>query len=85
MPVHVTIDVGSKDEAELIAAALPGEPQATSRRGYGVIRLRLRNKQEIDPLLPILADCVKRHRLSWARLRFGDEERMFRTSRARAS
>jgi hypothetical protein len=85
MAVHVTIDAGSKSEAELIAAALPGEPQATSWRGYGIIRLRLRHKDEIDPLLPILADCVERHGLPWARLRFGDEERMFKLSRARAS
>jgi hypothetical protein len=85
MPVLVTIDAGSRGEAELIAAALPGEPQATSWRGYGVIRLRLRRKDEIDPLLPILADCVERHGLPWARLRFGDEERMFRSRNARAS
>ena len=85
MAVNVTIDARSKDEAELIAVALPGEPQATSWRGYGIVRLRLRDKREIAPLLPILEDCVERHNLPWARLRFGDEEWMFKARRSRAS
>jgi hypothetical protein len=78
MAVHVTIDAGSKDEAELIAGELPGHPQATSRRGYGVIRLRLRRPEEAHELLPILERCVERHKLAWARLRQGDDEWMFR-------
>ena len=85
MAVNVTIDARSRDEAELIAAALPGRPQATSWRGYGIVRLRLRDKREIEPLLPIVEDCVERHRLPWARLRFGDEERMFKSRRSHAS
>jgi hypothetical protein len=78
MPVHVTIDAGSKGDAELIAGELPGEPQATSRRGYGIIRLRLKRPEEARELLPILESCVERHGLAWARLRYGDDEWMFK-------
>jgi hypothetical protein len=76
--VHVTIDAGSKREAEVIAAALPGQPKATSWRGYGVVRLRLRHEHEVDGLVPIVENCVSQHKLSWARIRFGDEERTFK-------
>jgi hypothetical protein len=85
MPVHVTIDTVSRGDAELIAAALPGAPRASSRRGYGVIRLSLRHPREKDDLLAILADCVERHSLAWARLRYGDEERTFKSHKQRAS
>jgi hypothetical protein len=81
MPVHVTIDTGSRGEAELIAAELPGQPQAASRRGYGVIRLRLTREDEARDLLAILESCVRRHKLSWARLRRGDDEWTFKGGR----
>ena len=81
MPVHVTIDAGSKADAQLIAAALPGRAEATSWRGYGVIRLRFREVNEARALLPSVADCVKQHDLAWARVRIGDDERMFRARR----
>ena len=84
MSVRVTIDVGSKGEAELIAGELPGEPQAGSWRGYGVIRLRLRDERDARDLLSILERCVERHSLAWARLRFGDDEWMFRGRNGRA-
>jgi hypothetical protein len=85
MAVQVTIDAGSRDDAELIAAVLPGEPKAASWRGYGVIRLRLRKAEDVHGLVPIVERCVERHRLAWARLRFGDDEWMFRGGRQRAS
>ena len=78
MAVHVTIDAGSKREAEVIAAALPGQPRAASWRGYGVVRLRLRHQHEVDGLVPIVEDCVSQHKLSWVRIRYGDEQRMFK-------
>lgn len=74
MAVQVTIDTASRGEAELIAAELPGQPHATSRRGYGVIRMRLGREEEARDLLAILESCVQRHKLSWARLRHGDDE-----------
>jgi hypothetical protein len=85
MPLLVTIDTGSKADAEVIAAALPGRPEATSWRGYGVIRLRFRKESEARELLPLVGECVERRGLSWARVRIGDEERMFRARSRRAS
>jgi len=78
MALQVTIDAGSKADAELIAMALPGRPEATSRRGYGIIRLRLRHPRETRDILGILEACVERHQLAWARLRLGDDEWMLR-------
>ena len=85
MAVNVTIDAGSRGEAELIAAALPGQPEAASRRGYGVVRLRLRHEREATGLLSALAECVERHNIVWARIRFGDHERTFKARNRRAS
>jgi hypothetical protein len=86
MPVLVTIDAASKADAALIAAALPGRPEAKFWRGYGVIRLRFRKATEAQELLPVVGDCVERHDLPWARVRIGDDERMFRAhGRRRAS
>jgi hypothetical protein len=83
--VRVTIDAGSRRDAELIAAALPGGAEVTSRRGYGFVRLRLRDRQQLQDLLAIIAECVKDHGLPWARLRCGDEEWMLRGARPRIS
>jgi hypothetical protein len=74
----VTIDAGSKADAEVIAAALPGPVEARSWRGYGVIRLRFRVASEARSVTTAVADCVERHGLAWARVRIGDEELMFR-------
>jgi hypothetical protein len=83
--VQVTIDAGSKSDAELIARELPGQPEARSWRGYGVVRLRFRKDTEAHEVIPLVADCVERHGLAWARVRVGDDERMFRTRKQRAS
>ena len=85
MAVNVTIDAGSRGEAELIAAALPGQPEAASSRGYGVVRLRLKHERETAGLLSALAECVERHSIGWARIRFGDQERTFKSRKMRAS
>lgn len=85
MSVQVTIDTASKDDAALIAAELPGQPQAGSSRGYGVIRLRLRREREAKDLLPLVGACVERHSLGWARVRIGDDQHMLRPRRASAS
>jgi hypothetical protein len=83
--VNVTIDAGSKNEAELIAAALPGEPDARSRRGFGLVRLRVTHEREAADLLTALAACVEQHSIGWARIRFGDQERTFKARSKRAS
>jgi hypothetical protein len=85
MPLLVTIDAGSKADAEVIASALPGRPEATSWRGYGVIRLRFRKESEAREVLPVVSDCVERNELPWARVRIGDDERMFRARSRRVS
>jgi hypothetical protein len=81
MAVQVTIDTGSKDDARTIADALPGRPDARSWRGYGVIRLRLKSEQEARETMAAVGRCVDRFGLAWARVRIGDDERMFRASR----
>ena len=85
MPLLVTIDARSKADAELIAAALPGNPEAKSWRGYGVVRLRFRKEGEARAVLSVVAECVEEHGLTWARVRIGDDERMFRGRTRRAS
>ena len=85
MPLLVTIDARSKADAELIAAALPGNPEAKSWRGYGVVRLRFRKEGEARAVLSVVAECVEEHGLAWARVRIGDDERMFRGRTRRAS
>jgi hypothetical protein len=76
--VQVTIDAGSKADAELIAEALPLPTQATSWRGYGVVRLRVANDQAAKELIQLVRTCVEDHDLAWARVRVGDDETMFR-------
>jgi hypothetical protein len=85
MPLNITIDTVSRRDAELIAAALPGNAAAGTSRGYGVVRLRVMHPRETDDLLSALAECVERHSLAWARLRYGDEERTFKSRKTRAS
>jgi hypothetical protein len=84
MAVAVTIDSASRADAELIAAALPGGPEAKSWRGYGVIRLRFKSEREARETIPLVAACVEHHALAWARVRIGDDEQMFRTRRRAA-
>jgi hypothetical protein len=83
--VHITIDTASREEAEKLASSLPGQPAATSVRGYGLIRTRCRSEREVSNLLDAVDDVVRRHSLLWARVRRGDEEHMFRGSVSRAS
>ena len=78
MAVQVTIDAGSKADAEVIAGALPVPAKASSWRGYGVVRLRLRDDKTARELIPLVRTCVEEHDLAWARVRIGDDETMFR-------
>jgi hypothetical protein len=75
--VNVTIDAGSKADAELIAQALPGA-EARSWRGYGVIRLRLQSRDEARAIAAAVRSAVEAHALAWARVRVGDDEEMIR-------
>jgi hypothetical protein len=85
MAVLVTIDAGSKADAVTIASALPGNAEARAWRGYGVIRLRFQDAKDARETVAIVGDCVERHSLAWARVRIGDDERMFRSRRLRTT
>lgn len=83
--VRITIDTASREQAEVLAAILPGEPTATSVRGYGLIRARCTSEREVRDLLDAVSEAVHRFSLPWARVRRGDEEHMFRGSVRRTS
>jgi hypothetical protein len=80
MPVRVTIEAASKAEAELIAEQLPANAQAQSWRGFGVIRLGAKSRQEIEHFIEAVSRSVHKHGLKWARIRYGDDERVFRAN-----
>jgi hypothetical protein len=76
--MQVTIDTASREEAELIAAALPRPAEAKSVRGYGFIRLSSRNARETQEILQAAGAGAALHKLAWIRVRWNDEERVFR-------
>jgi hypothetical protein len=80
MPVRITIEAASKAEAELIARQLPPGARAQSWRGLGVIRLDARGKGETKALIEAVSQTFCEHRLKWARVRYGDEERVFKAN-----
>jgi len=76
--VVVNIDVESRADAEAIAASLPERSETLFARGYGMVRLKAWKEREIPKLLSIVGDCVERREIRWARVRYDDEERIFR-------
>jgi hypothetical protein len=80
MSVRVTIETASKAEAQLIAEALPVEAEARSWRGLGVIRLGAESKEETNGLIEAVSRSFQQHRLKWARVRYDDEERVFKAN-----
>lgn len=85
MAVRVVIETASRAEAELIAQKLPVEASAHSWRGLGVIRLATKNKNETDELIDAVSQGFQEHRLQWARVRYDDEERVFKANGQRAN
>jgi hypothetical protein len=85
LSVRVTIEAASKAEAELIAQQLPVKAQAQSWRGFGVIRLGARTRQETQEFIQAVSRSFEEHRLQWARVRYDDEERVFKANGHRAS
>ena len=85
MSVQVIIDAASKEDAAIIAKGLPGQPAASALRGFGLIRLRVANGNEARRLVSLVAACVEREGLSWARVRVDDELHMCRGRVAKAS
>jgi hypothetical protein len=84
MRVRVTIEAASKAEAELIAQRLPTKARVQAWRGFGVIRLGVRDKRETNDFIEAVSQSFEEHKLKWARVRYGDEERVFRTNGYRA-
>lgn len=80
MAVRVTIEAASKAEAELIAKQLPPGVRAESWRGLGVIRLDAKGKGETRALIEMVSRTCGEHSLKWARVRYGDEERVFKAN-----
>ena len=85
MSVRVTIETASKAEAELIAEELPMRAEAQSWRGFGVIRLATKSKDETKQLVEAVSRTFHEHSLKWARVRYDDEERVFKANGHRAA
>lgn len=80
MSVRVTIEAASKAEAELIAQQLPVKASAESWRGLGVIRLGAKTRHETNSFIEAVSRSFNEHKLQWARVRFDDEERVFKAN-----
>ena len=72
------IDTSSREEAELIASLLPRPAEARSNRGYGFVRVFCRNAKERNQILDAVKTAAAEQGLSWLRVRWEDEERVFR-------
>jgi hypothetical protein len=80
MSVRITIETASKAEAELLARQLPVDAQAQSWRGLGVIRLGVKDKVETRMLIEAVSRSFHQQGLRWARVRYDDEERVFKAN-----
>jgi hypothetical protein len=80
MSVRITIEAASKAEAELIAQRLPVEAHAESWRGFGVIRLGAKTREETKNFIEVVSRSFEEYRLQWARVRYDDEERVFKAN-----
>jgi hypothetical protein len=80
MSVRVTIEAASKAEAELIAQCLPEKARVESWRGLGVIRLGAKSRQETEGFIEAVSRSFQEHKLQWARVRYDDEERVFKSN-----
>jgi hypothetical protein len=78
MSIQVTIETASKAEAELIAERLPVKASAESWRGLGVIRIGAKSRTETESFIDAVSRSFREHGLRWARVRFDDEERVFK-------
>ena len=85
MTVRVTIEAASKAEAELIAQRLPVKARVQAWRGFGVIRLGARSRKETEDFIEAVSRSFEEHKLQWARVRYDDDERVFRSNGHRAN
>jgi hypothetical protein len=84
MAIRVTIETASRAEAELIAERLPVDAVADSWRGLGVIRVSAKDKSETSKLIESVSSSFAEYELHWARVRYDDEERVFKANGRRA-
>jgi hypothetical protein len=84
VPVRVTIEAASKADAELIVERLPVKALAQSWRGLGVIRLGSRSRAETMDFIEAVSQSFREHKLQWARVRYDDEEHVFKANRRRS-
>jgi len=77
------IEAASKADAELIAQRLPVAARAESWRGYGVIRLGAKDRHETQGFIEAVSRTFQEHKLQWTRVRYGDEERVFKAKNGR--
>jgi hypothetical protein len=80
MSVRITIEAASKADAELIARQLPVKARAESWRGFGVIRLGAKSRKETEGFIEAVSRSFQQHKLQWARVRYDDEERVFKAN-----
>jgi hypothetical protein len=80
MAVRVTIETASRADAELIAEKLPVKASAEAWRGLGVIRLAVKGSDETQTLIDAVSQGFQEHKLQWARVRYDDEERVFKAN-----
>ena len=84
MSVQVTIETASKAEAQLIAGELPMRVEAHSWRGFGVIRLAAKSRKDVQELIEGVSRVFDAHGLHWTRVRYDDEERVFKANGRKA-
>jgi hypothetical protein len=84
MSVQVTIETASKAEAQLIARELPLRVEAHSWRGFGVIRLAATSRKDVQELIEGVSRVFHAQGLHWARVRYDDEERVFKANGRKA-
>jgi hypothetical protein len=80
LSVRITIEAASKADAELIAERLPVKARAESWRGFGVIRLGASSRAETQSFIEAVSRSFQEHKLQWARVRYDDEERVFKAN-----
>lgn len=78
--MRVTIETATKAEAELIAQDLPVKARAEAWRGLGVIRLNAKTRSETNGFIETVSRSFHEHELHWARVRYDDEERVFKAN-----
>jgi hypothetical protein len=83
--VRVIIEAVSKADAELIVQRLPVKARAESWRGFGVIRLGAKSRKETEGFIEAVSRSFQEHELQWARVRYDDEERVFKANGHRAN